>query len=149
MNDTLGHAWGDRLLRLVAERLRTVVRLTDTVARLGGDQFALVLEELASVDDALLVAGRAAVAVAVPFELSGQTVRISASIGAAVRDATGSSADELVREADLAMYEAKRTGKGRAVRFADGIREPSGPPKTREAAETDGRGDGPTAEREF
>jgi diguanylate cyclase (GGDEF)-like protein len=116
VNDTLGHARGDRLLALVAERLRTVVRVMDTVARLGGDEFALLLEDLTSVDGALVVAERALSVLATPFDLAVQSVNVSASIGVAVRADGSAGADELIQEADEAMYEAKRAGKGRVVR---------------------------------
>ena len=123
VNDTLGHAWGDALLALVAERLRTVVRLGDTAARLGGDEFAMLLEEIASVDEALAVAGRAVDAVAAPFELAGRPAMASVSIGVAHRSVAGGTVEELIAEADAAMYEAKRAGKGRAVLFHPGLRE--------------------------
>lgn len=115
VNDTLGHAPGDRLLALVAERLRTVVRVMDTVARLGGDEFALLLEDLTNADGALIVAQRALSVLATPFDLAGQSVTISASIGAALTADAGIDADSLIQEADTAMYEAKRAGKGRVV----------------------------------
>jgi diguanylate cyclase (GGDEF)-like protein len=127
VNDTLGHARGDRLLVLVAERLLTAVRGSDTVARLGGDEFALLLEDLASADAALVVAERALSLLTKPFELHGQSVNMSASIGVALRTKGGFGAEALTNEADVAMYEAKRSGKGRVVRSAPvsfGVRGP-------------------------
>jgi len=121
VNDAFGHARGDRLLALVAERLRAAVRPADTVARLGGDEFALLLEVLSSTDEVLAVAERVRRSFEPPFELAGQPVSASASIGVAVRSAGGANGDangdELVQEADVAMYEAKQAGKGRAVVF--------------------------------
>jgi diguanylate cyclase (GGDEF)-like protein len=127
VNDTLGHARGDRLLVLVAERLLTAVRGSDTVARLGGDEFALLLEDLASADVSLIVAERALSLLSKPFDLGGQSVDIGASIGVALRAKGGLSAESLTHEADVAMYEAKRSGKGRVVRSAPlsfGVRGP-------------------------
>ena len=127
VNDTLGHARGDRLLVLVAERLLTAVRGSDTVARLGGDEFALLLEDLTSADAALVVAERALSLMTKPFELHGQSVSVGASIGIALRSKGGLPADALINEADAAMYEAKRSGKGRVVRSAPvsfGVRGP-------------------------
>lgn len=127
VNDTLGHARGDRLLVMVAERLLTAVRGSDTVARLGGDEFALLLEDLASADVALVVAERALSLLAKPFELQDQSVNVGASIGVALRTKGGLGAEALINEADTAMYEAKRSGKGRVVRSAPvsfGVRGP-------------------------
>ena len=118
VNDTLGHARGDRLLKLVGERLMTVVRAADSVARLGGDEFALLLEDLTSIEGAAIVADRAANLLSTPFELHGQSVSVSASIGIAVRADANVDADALINEADAAMYEAKRAGKNRVVRAA-------------------------------
>ncbi len=115
VNDALGHAGGDRLLSVVAERLRSVVRAEDTAARLGGDEFGLLLEEVETADEALAVAQRAIDAVAAPIEIAGQSVHASVSIGVAFRPADGATVDQLVEEADAAMYAAKRAGKGRAV----------------------------------
>jgi diguanylate cyclase (GGDEF)-like protein len=117
-NDTLGHARGDRLLALVAERLLTAVRAVDTVARLGGDQFAMLLEDLTSADRAMIVAERALSLLAKPFDLAGQSVSVSASIGLALRADGNTGADELIHEADAAMYEAKRAGKDRVHLWA-------------------------------
>ena len=115
VNDTLGHARGDRLLTLVAERLLTAVREVDTVARLGGDEFAVLLEDLTGEDGALIVAERAVGLIAAPFDLAGKTVSVTASIGMAVRDDDSTGTDTLIAEADAAMYDAKRAGKGRVV----------------------------------
>jgi diguanylate cyclase (GGDEF)-like protein len=116
VNDTLGHARGDRLLTLVAERLLTAVREVDTVARLGGDEFAVLLEDLTAEDAALVVAERAISLIAAPFDLAGETVTVGASIGVAVRSGDSTGPETLIAEADAAMYEAKGLGKGRAVR---------------------------------
>ena len=116
VNDTLGHARGDRLLVLVAERLRTVVRAADSVGRLGGDEFAVLLEDMTTAEGAATVAERALKLLTQPFELAGQSVNVSASIGIASRGEANVDADELIKEADEAMYEAKRAGKGRVMR---------------------------------
>ncbi|MDP9258739.1 MAG: GGDEF domain-containing protein [Actinomycetota bacterium] len=115
VNDTLGHARGDRLLAVVAERLKTVVRASDTVARLGGDEFALLLEDLTSADGARVVAERAMSMLADPFDLAGESVSVGASIGVALRTDGTAGPGELINEADAAMYEAKRAGKRRVV----------------------------------
>jgi diguanylate cyclase (GGDEF)-like protein len=127
VNDTLGHARGDRLLALVAERLKTVVRATDTVARLGGDEFALLLEGVTIPDGPVIVAERALSLLSTPFDLHGQPVSVSASIGIAVQADAKTGAEKLIHQADAAMYEAKRAGKGRAIRSAPvslGVRGP-------------------------
>lgn len=121
VNDVLGHARGDRLLVLVAERLLSVVRPADTVARLGGDEFALLLEDVGSGEEALAVGERAVAAIAAPFDLAGRSTSASVSVGIAFRSAAGTSVEDLIHEADRAMYEAKRSGKGRAVRFHSGL----------------------------
>ncbi len=115
INDTLGHARGDRLLAILGQRLRTVARAGDTVARLGGDEFALLLDDVSSADAALVVAARVIDALAESFDLAGQHVRASVSIGVAFQSAQGASFDDLLKDADAAMYEAKAAGKGRTA----------------------------------
>jgi diguanylate cyclase (GGDEF)-like protein/PAS domain S-box-containing protein len=110
INDTLGHAEGDHLLRMIAARLRACARATDTVARLGGDEFAVLVEDSAGVRHANRLVDRIREQMSFPFTLAGREVRISASIGSAA--AIGGGVDEVLRHADLAMYVAKRTEKG-------------------------------------
>jgi diguanylate cyclase (GGDEF)-like protein len=111
VNDGLGHAAGDDLLVAVAGRLKTCVRGEDTVARLGGDEFAILLEQASSHDVAVRVAGRVLEAMTPPFQLQDQQVRVGASVGVTVSQAT--QVDAVLREADVAMYMAKAHGKGR------------------------------------
>jgi diguanylate cyclase (GGDEF)-like protein/PAS domain S-box-containing protein len=117
VNDSLGHAAGDRLLVEAARRLASCVRDTDLIARLGGDEFAVLLEEESGKEeDVDQVAERISRAMRTPFKLSGKEVFVSASIGIA-RNTTGESSDELVRNADVAMYVAKTAGKGKHIVF--------------------------------
>ncbi|HEV8652367.1 MAG TPA: bifunctional diguanylate cyclase/phosphodiesterase [Actinomycetes bacterium] len=159
VNDTLGHAAGDQLLRLVAERLHDTVRAEDTVARQGGDEFVVLAEDLNSTGEATILAERLLDAITVPIPLAGRSLHVNASIGittttatatattttasaaaaasaAAVTGATtaaatitdgatgsaGVQADELLRDADVAMYLAKRHGPGRYRIFEPGMR---------------------------
>ena len=117
INDNYGHAAGDQLLKVVAERLKAVVREQDTVGRLGGDEFVVLLEPGTKNVPPQLVTERLLEVLRQPIELqeAGTTVSISASIGLAA--GRGDSVDELLRDADFALYEAKRTGKGRYVLF--------------------------------
>ena len=116
VNDTLGHPIGDALLRLVGKRLRSLVRRDDLVARLGGDEFA-VLVQLAPADDGMIELGRRIVDVlSRPYLVSGHLVNIGASVGVAMAQRDGDTYEELMRAADLALYEAKNTGRG-ACRF--------------------------------
>lgn len=110
INDTLGHAAGDAVLRRVADRLAASVRGADAVVRLGGDEFAIVLVELADAGDARVVARKILAAVAQPVEAGGQEVRITASIGISMFPRDGERTEQLLRKADAAMYEAKRRG---------------------------------------
>ncbi len=117
INDTAGHDAGDRLLIVVADRLRNVVRPSDTVARLGGDEFAIVLEDVADEAAAVVVARRINEAICAPLTFDGRRLIVSASIGVAVCARGELDADELLRNADIAMYVAKRGGKGRHAVF--------------------------------
>lgn len=112
VNDSLGHAAGDAVLRQVAERLRAGLRNEELVARLGGDEFAVLQPRSESVEDALALARRCIVALAVPFTFDGQFVHVGASVGVSVAPADGDDPAELLRHADQAMYAAKAAGKG-------------------------------------
>jgi diguanylate cyclase (GGDEF)-like protein/PAS domain S-box-containing protein len=111
VNDTLGHAMGDRLLQIVAGRLRNCVRCEDTVGRLGGDEFAIVLTELTNAGDAVVVGQKVLDALATPIDLDGHEAFVTASIGIATYPHDGGDADILIRNADAAMYRAKAEGK--------------------------------------
>ena len=117
VNDTLGHAEGDRLLVDVAERLLSATRGSDTVARLGGDEFAIMLHRVRGVEEAILVAQRVVASMQAPFALGGRAVRVTTSVGVAC-GTDGCAADEMLRNADVAMYRAKGAGKGRYEVFA-------------------------------
>ncbi|HYF45488.1 MAG TPA: EAL domain-containing protein [Acidimicrobiales bacterium] len=125
VNDALGHAAGDELLRRVAERLTTRFRATDTVARVGGDEFAVLLDEASSIADAETLAAEIVELFEEPFEIAGRRLRVGASVGIAPM-ATGRDdardVEELVADADLAMYAAKQAGKGRWRAFRPSMR---------------------------
>jgi diguanylate cyclase (GGDEF)-like protein/PAS domain S-box-containing protein len=110
VNDTMGHAEGDRLLTMIAARLRACARTTDTVARLGGDEFAVLVEDTAETGSAERLVERILEQMAFPFTLAGTDVKVTTSIGSVV--ATEGCPDEVLRRADLAMYSAKRNGRG-------------------------------------
>ncbi len=111
INDTLGHHQGDALIRQVGERLLECVRPGDTVGRISGDEFAVVLADLASPDDAALVAQKVLDALARPFDLGGNEAYISASIGIAAFPEDGADAETLLKNADIAMYRAKESAR--------------------------------------
>jgi diguanylate cyclase (GGDEF)-like protein len=118
INDSLGHRAGDELLVGVTERLNAVLRPTDTVARFGGDEFVILLERVTSLTDVRHVAERVAAEIRRPFVLDGRRRFLSASIGIAIADDVDASAEELLRDADAAMYQAKEHGKAQ-VEFFD------------------------------
>lgn len=117
INDSLGHIAGDELLVAVAERLQSCLRPADTVARMGGDEFMLLLEDVATPDDAMVVAERIHHALSSPLPLSGHDVVTAAGMGIALGDGTTAHPQDLLRDADTAMYEAKRRRNGRPVLF--------------------------------
>jgi len=110
VNDAWGHAAGDTLLRIIADRLRTCVRAEDTVSRIGGDEFAVLLSPLPACD-AREIATRIVAAVEAPVTVDGGAARVGASVGIALSH-PGADGEALLREADHAMYEVKRDGKG-------------------------------------
>jgi len=112
VNDTLGHTVGDKLLRIVADRLRALVRETDTIARMGGDEFAIVQLALSQGSDATTLAHRVIEAVGEPYEIEGHQVIIGTSVGIAVGPSDGMTPEQLLRNADLALYRAKAGGRG-------------------------------------
>jgi diguanylate cyclase (GGDEF)-like protein len=116
VNDTLGHAAGDKLLKQVADRLRALVRETDTIARMGGDEFAIVQTQITQPGDATALAHRAIEAVSEPYGIDGRDMVIGTSVGIAVGPDDGASAEQLMRNADLALYRAKGDGR-RTYRF--------------------------------
>jgi two-component system cell cycle response regulator len=111
INDNLGHDAGDKLLGLVAVRLVALVRQEDTVARLGGDEFMIVLWDINHAEDVARLASKAIQAVSQPYAIQGREVRITASIGVGIYPSHGEDVQALMKNADLALYEAKRTGK--------------------------------------
>jgi two-component system, cell cycle response regulator len=111
INDTLGHDVGDLLLNHVAVRLVAAVREEDTVARLGGDEFVIALSELAQDDDAEKLAAKVIQTVSQPYNIQGRDVNVTASIGVSFYPAHGEDAEVLLKNADIALYEAKHTGK--------------------------------------
>ncbi|HMR02787.1 MAG TPA: EAL domain-containing protein, partial [Candidatus Competibacter phosphatis] len=118
INDTLGHQLGDQLLKMVAEELRKTIRACDTLARLGGDEFILLIEDLGGNQDATMVACKLLAVFEKAFFLAEHEIHISASIGISYYPADGQDCDELVKNADAAMYEAKAKGRNNYHRYA-------------------------------
>jgi diguanylate cyclase (GGDEF)-like protein len=130
INDSLGHQAGDRLLITIAERLETCLRASDsvcrlengaTVARHAGDEFTILLEDLKSPDDVTPIADRILRAISRPVQLDSQEIVPTLSIGWAVTDAEVASAEDILREADTAMYQAKLDGRNCSRRFESGM----------------------------
>ncbi len=117
VNDSLGHAAGDQLLVEISARLQTRLRLRDRAARFGGDEFAVVLSDVYGESDVIGVADRIVAELSQPVTLLGQEVRMGVSVGIAIDEDGTLSAEDLIRSADVAMYEAKEQGKGRWAMF--------------------------------
>ncbi len=123
LNDTYGHSFGDKALVAVAERIAGALRGGDTVARFGGDEFIVLCEQIDSIDEAREVAERLQLLMTGPMTIGGEEIIIEMSTGVAVTDDTEADPDDLIRNADLAMYSAKDGGRGRVETFdADGCK---------------------------
>lgn len=122
VNDSLGHAEGDELLKQIARRLELWTRTGDLVARLGGDEFVILLTEMLEPDDAMQIAERIQEDLKNPFDLNGRELFISASIGIALSIDGVRTAEEMLRDADIAMYRAKSTGRARHQLFTEAMR---------------------------
>ncbi len=114
INDSYGHAVGDEVLKSIAFRLKDSVRSSDTVARIGGDEFVVVLDTLRSTEHADRVAQSIGASLSKPFPVSGNQITISASVGLALYPAHGMAVQSLIKKADQAMYQAKVGGRENA-----------------------------------
>jgi diguanylate cyclase (GGDEF)-like protein/PAS domain S-box-containing protein len=123
INDTYGHAVGDILLKDAALRMQNCLRQSDTVARIGGDEFVVLLATLKNDHDALEVAEKIRQALNLPFQISGNTLCISSSIGVAIHPTHGDNEKGLVKNADLAMYYAKENGRNNVTIFHAGLKD--------------------------
>lgn len=123
VNDTMGHPVGDELLREIAKRLTRRFRASDTVARIGGDEFTVILNDLHSVKDAVRIAQRLLGDLATPFLIHGHEIFTSVSIGITTSEVVYHDVDEIVRDADIALYRAKDSGKGRYEIFDQEMRD--------------------------
>ena len=111
INDTFGHDVGDALLKIIAERLKNCVRAEDTIARIGGDEFTVMLAEVANADDSAIIADKIINTVRKPVTLNGKIFEISASVGISIYPDDALNAEDMLRVADIGMYHAKTEGK--------------------------------------
>jgi len=123
VNDSVGHLVGDELLKEAAKRIGSCVREPDLVSRLGGDEFAVVLENIQGQDDVTMVADRIIRSLSAPMRIAGKELFTSASIGIAIVDARYRNPEELLRDADVAMYRAKASGRKKHSLFDEGLHE--------------------------
>jgi diguanylate cyclase len=119
VNDVLGHSAGDALLQAVAERLESILRIGDSAARFGGDEFVVVQTGIRRPDEARLLAHRIIRTVSAPYSLDGQEARVGVSVGIALAPRHGLGLEGLASRADAALYEAKRKGRGGVVVWGD------------------------------
>lgn len=125
VNDELGHDVGDLLLKEVAKRMESCVRETDTVSRIGGDEFIILLSTIDTEKDALSVAEKVLWSINLPFELADHHIQISSSIGIAVYPEHGEDQVTLIKHADIAMYYAKASGRNTVKIYQQNMQEPS------------------------
>ncbi|MEO7125796.1 MAG: GGDEF domain-containing protein [Nakamurella sp.] len=123
VNDNLGHDAGDELLCVVADRLTTSVRATDSVARVAGDEFVVICDELDRPDEAQVIAHRILSSLQEPVDLAGERVRVRGSIGIAFAHGDTDTAEDLLRDAAAAMYRAKESGRAQVAAFDDSMRQ--------------------------
>lgn len=126
VNDALGRDAGDQLLKIIARKIVSSLRKMDTVARIGGDEFIVILENVNQVGDTHRVANKLLGLLAEPIEVAGQVVESSASIGVSVFPKDGSAADELLKRADIAMHKAKESGKNNYLYYSEGMDSSAG-----------------------
>jgi diguanylate cyclase (GGDEF)-like protein len=112
INDNLGHVVGDQLLMAIADLLRQCIRAGDTVARLGGDEFTILLDDIKALDEVKIVAARIQDKLKAPISIDGNEISIGASVGIALGSSLYTKAVDLLRDADIALYQAKENGKG-------------------------------------
>jgi len=122
VNDSLGHDTGDLLLQAVARRLEGCLRKSDTVARIGGDEFTCILPHIERAGDVNVVARKIIIALNSPFDLGGHKIQISGSIGASLFPDDSADGEELIRNADTAMYHAKKQGKNNLQFFGTSLK---------------------------
>lgn len=123
INDTLGHDAGDELLKAVAERLQSCVRKTDTVARIGGDEFTILLLNVHDQKQVMMIASHILKAVSAPLDIANNQIKITCSLGISLFPQDGADSEDVMKNADLALYRAKNGGRDKYVFFVEEFRE--------------------------